>query len=135
LALLFVGATVLVAGGSRLVELTTLSAGFVGAAVLGLLVSLDEVLLEVLPVRRGEPGLATGNLFGTLAAFTTGVPGAAALIRPLVLDGATAAAFLAVALLYFLVGTSFLARGKAGRLVGATVLIVYAAWLALTSMV
>jgi cation:H+ antiporter len=135
LGLLFVGATVLVVGGTRLVELTTLSAGFVGAAVLGLLVSLDEVLLEVLPVRRGEPELATGNLFGTLAAFTTGVPGLAALIRPLVLDGATAAAFLAVALLYFVVGTSFLARGKAGRLVGATVLILYAAWLGLTSMV
>lgn len=135
LALLYVGATVLVVGGGRLAELTTLSAGFVGAAVLGVLVSLDEVLLEVLPVRRGEPELATGNLFGTLAAFTTGVPGLAALIRPLVLDGATAAAFLAVALLYFVVGTTFLARGKAGRLVGGTVLIVYAAWLALTSMV
>jgi cation:H+ antiporter len=135
LLLVYLGATVLVAGGTRLVDLTTLSAGFVGAAVVGVLASLDEVLLEVLPIRRGEPELATGNLFGTLAAFTTGVPGLAALIRPLVLDGASAAAFLAVALLYFVVGTSFLARGKAGRLVGGTVLILYAVWLALTSMV
>jgi cation:H+ antiporter len=135
LLLVYLGATVLVAGGTRLVDLTTLSAGFVGAAVVGVLTSLDEVLLEVLPIRRGEPGLATGNLFGTLAAFTTGVPGLAALIRPLVLDGAAAAAFLGVALLYFVVGTSFLARGKAGRLVGVTVVILYAAWLALTSTV
>jgi cation:H+ antiporter len=134
LALVFVGATVLVAGGGRLVDLTTLSAGFVGAAVVGVLVSLDEVLLEVLPIRRGEPELATGNLFGTLAAFTTGVPGLAALVRPLVLDGAAAAAYLAVALLYFVVGTGFLARGKAGRLLGGTVLVLYAAWLSLASM-
>jgi cation:H+ antiporter len=134
LGLVYLGATLLVAGGGRLVDITPLSAGFIGAAVVGILVSLDEVLLEVLPIRRGEPELATGNLFGTLAAFTTGVPGVAALVRPLVLDGAAAAAFLAVALLYFVVGTAFLARGKAGRLLGGTVLVIYAAWLALTSM-
>jgi cation:H+ antiporter len=134
LALVYVGATLVVTGGSRLVDVTTLSAGFVGAAVVGILVSLDEVLLEILPIRRGQPELATGNLFGTLAAFTTGVPGVAALVRPLVLDGAAAAAFLAAALLYFVVGTAFLARGRAGRLVGGTVLVIYAAWLALTSM-
>jgi cation:H+ antiporter len=134
LALVYLGATLLVTGGSRLVDLTALSAGFVGAAVVGILVSLDEMLLEILPIRRGQPELATGNLFGTLAAFTTVVPGVAALVRPLVLDGAAAAAFLAAALLYFVVGTAFLARGRAGRLVGGTVLVIYAAWLALTSM-
>jgi cation:H+ antiporter len=135
LGLVYLGATVLVAGGSRLVDLTTLSAGFVGAAVVGVLVSLDEVLLEVLPIRRGEPELATGNLFGTLAAFTTVVPGVAALVRPLVLDGAAAAAYIAVALLYFVVATAFLSRGRAGRLLGGVVLVLYAAWLALVSMV
>jgi cation:H+ antiporter len=133
LVLVYVGATLLVAGGGRLVDLTALSAGFVGAAVVGILVSLDEVLLEVIPIRRGEPGLATGNLFGTLAAFTTGVPGLAALVRPLILDGAAATAYLAAALLYFVVGTWFLVRGRAGRLLGATVLVLYAAWLALAS--
>jgi cation:H+ antiporter len=135
LALVYVGASLLVAGGLRLVGTTALSAGFVGAAVLGILVSLDEVLLEVLPIRRGEPELATGNLFGTLAAFTAGVPGLAALVRPLVLDGAAAAAFLGAAILYFVVGTAFLARGRAGRLLGFTVLALYAAWLALASRV
>jgi cation:H+ antiporter len=135
IVLVYVGATLLVAGGGRLVDLTALSAGFVGAAVVGILVSLDEVLLEVIPIRRGEPELATGNLFGTLAAFTTGVPGLAALVRPLILDGVVAAAYLAVALLYFVVGTWFLTRGRAGRLLGATVLGLYAVWLALASRV
>src|SRR5918996_1740751 len=103
------GAALLVAGGARLVRETGLTAGFVGAAVLGILVSLDEVLLEVVPVRRGSPELATGNLFGTLAAFTTGVLGLAAL--------------------YAVVATVFVARGRAGRVLGVFVLAAYAAWL------
>jgi cation:H+ antiporter len=135
LALLYVGATLLVAGGTRVVDRTTLSAGFVGAAIVGVLTSLDEILLEVLPVRRGTPGLATGNLFGTLAAFTTGVLGLAALVRPLDVDGAANAAFLAMAFLYAMVSTVFLLRGRAGRLLGVFVLGVYGLWLALTATV
>lgn len=133
LALVYVGASLLVAGGVRLVGATTLSAGFVGAAVLGILVSLDEVLLEVLPVRRGQPELATGNLFGTLAAFTAGVPGVAAFVNPLLLDGAAVSAYLGATVLYFVVGTAFLTRGRAGRLLGFLVLALYAVWLALAA--
>jgi cation:H+ antiporter len=123
------GAALLVAGGVRLVTEAGLTAGFVGAVVLGILVSLDEVLLEVLPIRRGTPGLATGNLFGTLAAFTTGVLGLAALVRPLVIDAPGSVAFLGVAVLYAVVATAFVARGRAGRLLGAVVLASYGAWL------
>ena len=123
------GAALLVAGGVRLVSEAGLRAGFVGAVVLGILVSLDEVLLEVLPIRRGTPGLATGNLFGTLAAFTTGVLGLAALVRPMVLDAPGSVAFLGVAVLYAVVATVFVARGRAGRLLGGVVLASYAAWL------
>jgi cation:H+ antiporter len=123
------GAALLVAGGARLVRETGLTAGFVGAAVLGILVSLDEVLLEVLPIRRGSPELATGNLFGTLAAFTTGVLGLAALVRPLEIDAAGSVAFLGVAALYAVVATVFVARGRAGRVLGVFVLAAYAAWL------
>jgi cation:H+ antiporter len=135
LALLYVGATVLVAGGTRLVDRTTLAAGFVGAGIVGTLTSLDEVLLEVLPIRRGAPDLATGNLFGTLAAFTSGVLGLAALVRPLDVDGAANAAFLAMAFLYAVVSTVLLVRGRAGRILGVFVLGVYGLWLALTATV
>jgi cation:H+ antiporter len=135
LGLLYVGATLLVAGGTRIVDRTALSAGFVGAAVVGTLASLDEVLLEVLPVRRGTPELATGNLFGTLAAFTTGVLGLAALIRPLDVDGAANAAFLGMAFLYAVISTAFLVRGGAGRILGAFVLGFYLLWLAVIATV
>ncbi len=100
-----------------------------GAAILGVLVSLDEVLLEILPIRRGTPDLATGNLFGTLAAFCSGVLGIAALVRPLELDSASLLAFLGAAGLYAIVATVFLARGRAWRGLGVVVLGVYAVWL------
>ena len=133
MALLYLGATVLVDGGTRLLSATDLSAGFVGAAVIGVLVSLDEVLLEVLPIRRGAPDLATGNLFGTVAAFCSGVLGVAALVRPLSIDSAAALAFLGAAVLYTIVATVFLARGRAWRGLGVTVLAAYAVWLLLAA--
>jgi len=129
LALVYLGATVLVSGGVRILHRTSLSAGFVGAAVIGALASADEVLLEVLPVRRGLPDLATGNLFGTVAAFSTGVLGLAALVRPLEVDSAAASAFVAAAALYAIVATVFLARGRAGKLTGLVVLAGYAGWI------
>ncbi|HEX2025839.1 MAG TPA: hypothetical protein VHH92_05550, partial [Actinomycetota bacterium] len=98
LVLVVIGAVVLVSGGARFAVAAGLTAGFVGTAVLGVLVSLDEVLLEVLPIRRGTPDLATGNLFGTLPAFAAGVLGLAALVRPLELDAAAATGYLVVAL-------------------------------------
>ncbi len=129
LALLSVGAGVAVAGGARLAAEAGLSEGFVGAAVLGVLVSIDEVLLEVLPVRRGSPELATGNLLGTLAAFCSGVLGVTALVRPLEVDSAAALAFLGAAVLYTVTATVFLARERAGWGVGLFSLAFYALWL------
>jgi cation:H+ antiporter len=129
LALVFIGANVLVSGGIRILQRTALSAGFVGAAIIGALASADEVFLEVLPVRRGVPELATGNLFGTLAAFSTGVLGLAALVRPLLVDSAAASAFVAAAVLYTIVATVFLLRGRAGKLTGLVVIAAYAAWI------
>jgi len=129
LALVFVGATWLVDGGVRILGRTGLSAGFVGAVVIGALAAADEVLLEALPLRRGVPELATGNLFGTVAAFSTGVLGLAALVRPLVLDPASTVAYLAATALYALVAAVFLARARAGKVLGAVLLVAYGAWI------
>jgi cation:H+ antiporter len=129
LGLLAGGAAVAVAGATRFVGEVGLSEGFVGAAILGVVVSLDEILLEVLPARRGDPELATGNLMGTLAAFCSVVLGVAALVRPLDIDSASALAFLGAAFLYAVVATVFLVRHRAGWGVGLFVLGFYAIWL------
>lgn len=135
LGVLALGAAGLVEGGVRILSRTSFAPGFVGAALIGVLASLDEVLLSVLPMRRGQDELATGNLFGTLAAFTTGVLGVTALVRPLSLDGAALAALLFTAVLYALVAGVFLWRGSAGRVLGATVVTSYGIWLALASRI
>src|SRR5438105_2581999 len=57
LGALFGGAWLLVAGGIRVLTRTGLAAGFVGAAIVATLASLDEILLEVLPIRRGHAEL------------------------------------------------------------------------------
>jgi cation:H+ antiporter len=133
LALVAVGAAVAVAGATRFTDASGLTAGFVGAAILGVLVSMDELVLEVLPVRRGHAELATGNLFGTLPAMAAGVMGLSALVRPLDVDSAGAAGYLAMAFLYAVVATVFLARGRAGRWLGTFVLVSYAGWLVVAS--
>jgi cation:H+ antiporter len=135
LALVAVGAAVVVAGATRFTDASGLTAGFVGAAILGVLVSLDELVLQVLPVRRGQAELATGNLFGTLPAMAAGVMGLAALVHPLDVDSAGAAGYLAMAFLYAVVATVFLARGRAGRWLGAFVLAAYSGWLVVASTI
>jgi cation:H+ antiporter len=133
LGLVYLGATILVEGGVRLLSRTGLAQGFVGAAIIGGLASLDEVFLEVLPLRRGMFELATGNLFGSIAAFSTGILGLAALVRPLTVDSTVSSAFLAASVLYTVVAVAFLSRGRAGKLTGVAVLLVYGLWLALAS--
>jgi cation:H+ antiporter len=133
LAAVYAGAWVLVQGGIRIVSRTGLTAGFVGAAIVGTLSALDEVFLEVLPVMRGTPALATGNLFGTVAAFSTVVLGLAALVHPLVLDPAAEMSFLAAAALYAIVATVFLARGSLSKPVAFVLLAGYVAWLGYTA--
>ena len=135
LLMLAAGAWVTVRGGEELLERTSLSAGFVGAAILAALAGVDDVLLEALPLRRGLPELATGNVLGTTAAFTTLVPGVAAILRPLQLDSAAISALLAAATLYAVVATVFLLRGYAGRLLGAAILGGYALWISAASVV
>lgn len=132
LVLVFLGATWLVDGGVRILSVTGLSAGFVGAVVIGALAAADEVLLEVIPVRRGITELATGNLLGTVAAFSTGAIGLAALVRPLVVDPAGTLTYLAGAVLYSTVAMVFLARGRAGRALGIVLVLGYGSWIFLT---
>jgi cation:H+ antiporter len=133
LAAVYGGAWLLVDGGVRILSRTGLTAGFVGAAIVGTLASLDEVLLEVLPVVRGTPDLATGNLFGTIAAFSSIVLGLAALVHPLVVDSAANMSFLAAASMYGLVGVVFLLRGRIGKPTALVLLVGYVAWLGYTA--
>ncbi len=131
-AVAYVGANLLVNGGVELLKSNgSLAEGFVGAAVVGSLTSAHCVLPQIRAVRTGEPSIALATLFGTVTAFTTGALGLAALIRPLVLDSSAAVAYIAASVPYCLLATVLLARGRAGRVTGAAMIVLYGGWLAI----
>ncbi len=129
LAIVYAGASLLIDGSTRLLVRTSLAPGFVGAAIVGSLVSAHRVVGEVGPIRRSEPPLAFGNLFGSVVVFSTGALGLAALIRPLILDSSVAVAYIAGSVLYTVLATVLLARGRAGRLTGAALILLFGAWI------
>jgi cation:H+ antiporter len=133
LALVFLGAMVLVGGGVRLAGRAGMTVGFVGAAIVGALASFDETILVVVRVRRGASDPATAHLFGAIAAVPTGMLGLAALVRPLVVDPAAWSAFLAAAVLYTVVATAFLAGNRVWRRTGLALVVLYGVWVAIAS--
>lgn len=124
---LSIGAVALVTGGGHLSAETLLLPGFIGATVIAALASLGPLAATV-RVRR-EPGSPAAEVFLGLGAAATGVLGIASLIRPLQMDSGATTSLLALALVYAIAGTGFLARGSIGRGEGAAVLVVALAWL------
>jgi cation:H+ antiporter len=131
LAVVYLGASLMLDGSTRLLERTSLAPGFVGAAIVGSLASAHRVVNEVRPVRRTEPALAFGNLFGAVVVFSTGAVGLAALIRPLILDSSVAVAYIAASVLATVLATVLLARGQAGRVTGVALILLFGAWIAI----
>jgi len=127
----YLGARVLIAGGIRVAERAGLLAGFVGAAIVGPGASARTVVGVARRPSGEHPPTAQ---FVAITAFGAGALGAAAFVRPLVVDGAAAEAFVAAVAIYALTATVFLGRGRAGRLTGLAVIALYGLWIALSSM-
>jgi Ca2+/Na+ antiporter len=124
LGLLGAAAALLLTGTARILDRTTLMAGFVGATLVAGATSLREAVQN----RRIPDGP-----FRALAPLAAGIVGIAALLRPLVVDAVAASALLTAALLYAVVCGVFLIRGQAWRMTGGLVLGLYGAWLYLAA--
>jgi Ca2+/Na+ antiporter len=124
LGLLGAAAALLLTGTARILDRTTLTAGFVGAT----LVAGATSLREAVQTRRIPDGP-----FRAVAALAAGIVGVAALLRPLVVDAVAASALLTTTLLYAVVCGVFLIRGQAWRMTGVLVLGLYGAWLYLAA--
>jgi Ca2+/Na+ antiporter len=123
------GAFALVEGATRVSDRAPLAPGFAGAALAGSLTALPFALLVVFPRQSrsaGDPGEGTMTV---LAGLISLVPGVAAIVRPFALDGPSAVCVLAVALLYAIAAAWMLVRGRSDRVMGAVVLLAYAACL------
>jgi Ca2+/Na+ antiporter len=129
LALVAGGAWALVEGAVRVEIRAPLAPGFAGAAIAGSVAALPFALLVLFARRRTPDTDPTEAALGTVTGLLTLVPGLAAVARPFELDGPAAIALLGAAGLYAVAGTWMLFRGHGGRVLGALVLVAYAACL------
>lgn len=85
-AVMLVGAELLVHGVRALLGAVKLSETFLGMVVVGMGESLEETARMVTPARRGHPELAWGNVVGTIVVLVTLNLGIIALVRPITAD-------------------------------------------------
>lgn len=101
-----------------------------GMTVVGLAMSLEEVLLVLEPVRKGRVSIAAGNVVGSLLFFCTGNVGLLALPGPLAVDPAALRLYWPLLAVSVFLVALFLWRGRVKRLEATLLLAVYGAfWL------
>ncbi len=86
LALMLVGAMVLVQGASRLATIAGVSPLAIGLTVVAFGTSTPELAITVLASRAGESDIALGNVVGSTLFNVLFILGLSALVRPLVAD-------------------------------------------------
>ncbi|KXB04440.1 cation:proton antiporter [candidate division MSBL1 archaeon SCGC-AAA261O19] len=110
-----IGAELSVRGAKELVQNLGLSGTIFGMTIVGLVMSLEEVLLVVEPVRKGEVSVATGNIVGSLIFFSLGNIGLLAAIRGFSISESVLTFYWPVMFATILLVGVFLVRGKIGR--------------------
>ncbi|HEX2127556.1 MAG TPA: hypothetical protein VHF45_13475, partial [Thermoleophilaceae bacterium] len=89
----------------------------------------EEVARIAVPARRGRGDLALGNIVGSIVHFVALNAGVIALVKPLELDADTLHLHLPVAVASTATLCAILAvRSEIGRVVGAALLALYAAY-------
>jgi cation:H+ antiporter len=117
LALMLAGGDLAVRGAERLVDSLGRSDSAVGLTVLALATTAELFALVLTAARHDVPEIAVAGVVGSAAYNATATLGAAALARPLGVDGVLASALLGLALPLVLLGLT--RGGHLGRLAGA----------------
>ena len=125
---LVVGAEILVFGVERVVDELSLSETAFGLLAVAAAVSLEELVLEMLPAYRGFPELSVGNALGTLIFLLTGSLGVIVLVRPIDVPEAVSEWHVPALVATTAVALGVLARGRLGRVEGVALIALYAAY-------
>ncbi len=128
-ALMLAGGDLAVRGAVRVVESLGRTDSAVGLTVLALATTAELFVLVLTAVRHDVPEIAVAGVVGSAAYNATATLGAAALARPLVVDGVLAAAVLAAVLP--LVVLALAPRGRLGRSAGGLLVAAYAGYVGL----
>lgn len=136
LATLIAGAWLLVEGASGIARAIGISETVIGLTVVAVGTSLPELATSIIAARRGEAGLALGNILGSNVFNILAILGLTAVIVPIPVPAALSIVDLALVAGSVALLLLFLATGRIGRGAGAGFLAVYAGyigWLALSS--
>lgn len=130
------GASLLVEGATNLARAAGIRETVIGLTLVAIGTSLPELVTSIIAARRGQSGLALGNVLGSNVFNILAVLGGTALIAPfavpVTLSGVDLAVFAGAALGL----VALLWVGRLGRVAGGTGLLLYAAymgWLALNA--
>lgn len=123
-----IGSELAVEGARGVVEAFDLDGTIFGTTVVGLVVSLEEILLVVEPIRDGRQSIAIGNILGSLMFFTTGNIGLLAAVRPFSIAPAVLTFHWPAVVLITLLTTVFLYRGRIKRPEGVVFGLFYVAY-------
>jgi cation:H+ antiporter len=96
-----------------------------GMIIVGLVMSLEEVLLIVEPIRKGRVNIAIGNIVGSLIFFSTGNIGLLALTRGFSIDSSVISFYWPYLFATTLLVGLFLLRGKVSRLEAIPLALIY----------
>lgn len=129
IALMVLGGDLAVRGAVRVVESLDRTDSAIGLTLLALATTAELFALVLTAVRHAVPEIAVAGVVGSAAYNATATLGAAALARPLVVDGVLAAAVAAAVLP--LVVLALAPRGRLGRPAGAALLSAYVVYVVL----
>ena len=130
LVALIAGAELLVLGSEQIIDGLGIAATFFGLVVVAMAVSLEELVLEMLPAYRGAPEISVGNALGTTLFMLTGSLGVVALVRPLDVPDAVVGFHPPALGVAFVLAAALLARGGIGRRAGALLVAAYPLYVA-----
>jgi cation:H+ antiporter len=132
LAVLTGGGWLLGEGLRTVVRHVGISPTLLGNTALAASVEAEELARVAVPARRGRPELALGNIAGTIIHFAAFNAGVIALVKPLRLDHDTTSFYLpAAAASPAIFAGLLLVRRRLGRSEGATLLLLYAVYVAI----
>lgn len=131
-AVMLLGAELLVYGVRALLGAVRLSETFLGMVVVGMGESLEETARMLTPARRGHPELAWGNVVGTIIVLLTFNLGIVALVRPITADPLVLRLHAPYLVGCTIVVASALLWARAlGRAMGASLVVLFLLYLAL----
>jgi len=99
-----------------------------GMTIVGLAMSLEEVLLVVTPIRKGRLNIAVGNIVGSLIFFSTGNIGLLAVTRHLSVEPSVLSFYWPYLFASTLLVGLLLLRGKVKRLEAIPLALIYVSY-------